>query len=731
MAYQDDESENDKLDDIIREYRDEAGEIETIPGQIPDTSVNINDIVESRIEVVIGDKIINYFTRLGIKASRVYSSEITKIRQVYHPPSFYSQTLDNLKHHEWVVLVGPPHFGKKATALSLALDLRDNDNELEIMPLRFSESASLIDFLTEDECPNHTIFIINDAFAVPGLSYREIERYPDQISYALIEKRNYAILSTDYDPVFENLIPVTNIIKIDTDIDITLLQNALEKHITYYQIIPEVQKLIKKLSKESIKSLSSFPNIDRFAYKVSLLNNVQDIHTLDLLIKDTTNVNEETKKWFDSLDPNQIYFAMLISLCPDLEKDKLWDLYTRIIKTLHKEGVKLASPLNYSQENLQTATKTFETEIGSLNFANPYDAIYTQKQVAHSYRQQFLYILPIFSSFVLTHKGKSQESRDARISIATAIGEFGKSSYKQVFRVLTQWAEHEDSTIRSSAAHSLRATAQSDRIHYYIKVLISEWINSPNQRLRWTAAATLERLYYYPKLEEYVIQELKKLAADSSEFVRRAVRHALNNFSKSDFEEVFSILNDWVDSDNANRKRTAALAFVEIVNQGRRGRGREYISDPEKLLTSMNIFGELILDRNSLDYVFQALQPWIELSEPSISANFKVLLLEKYSVASNELKELIIERLNYWRKLDKDNLHYYAVILLDDISVFQSGNVLVLETRPTTNLPDQIEEDNSEITVINKHKRQPRTDEHAEEDNQGLVKVLRKRNITN
>ena len=71
---------------------------------------------------------------MSIDSAEVTDKEIAKIREVFQPPRSFRQAVDTLRTNRIVALVGRPHAGKRAVAISMALDLDASPALRELSP---------------------------------------------------------------------------------------------------------------------------------------------------------------------------------------------------------------------------------------------------------------------------------------------------------------------------------------------------------------------------------------------------------------------------------------------------------------------------------------------------------------------------------------------------------------------------------------------------------------------
>jgi 3-methyladenine DNA glycosylase AlkC len=450
-----------------------------------------------------------------------------------------------------------------------------------------------------------------------------------------------------------------------TDLPPDSLMRVLDRHLSYYSVPESIKQALAAKRPQIVHSLNNAYNIDRFAHKLSKTQGVDD-KTLADLIEVTTNVLVETRRWFSTLSLNQRFYAMLVGLCPDLDKDKLWLVYERMVAALQTKKVELSSPLNFSEEDLLSATGTQTTEIGSLVFENPMHRDFVLAQAKQSYLQQFRFLLPTFAEVVVQHSDKRlPENIDVRVALAAAVGEIGKTGWEHLLPILSGWASHDGATVRTSVAHALRQTAGEHSRKDDILALLRRWQSSGNPRLRWTVAATLERLYPYIPNEAFRI--LNTLAADTNSHVRSAVAHALSAIARRDLENVLSLIDEWIIDQDSNRRRTAASTFLRLTGEGKRG--QLLIRRSEEKARALPILAEICKEGGTqLGKVMNILRQWVMSGDKELQQAIEDTLLDVCEKEMPNIREaLVAELTNNWAEGENEEVYKFSVVLIDRI----------------------------------------------------------------
>ena len=162
------------------------------------------------------------------------------------------------------------------------------------------------------------------------------------------------------------------------------------------------------------------------------------------------------------------------------------------------KNVSIKPSLEIPEEKLQKNSRVRITEVGALDFEDSSYKDYILDKVLFAYIQQLRSFLPVFSDFIIQNQKKhSSGPKSIRIAMANAVGEIGRAGLIPCYLVLRSWARHKDATVRTCVAHALRETASDISKRDEILGLLNRWRNNPDPKIKWTVAATWERLYTY------------------------------------------------------------------------------------------------------------------------------------------------------------------------------------------------------------------------------------------
>ena len=659
--------QNDDFEDPTLQRDGETNEDDEIidEPEDADNDISITNVEHSRVTIAGRDLFILDFYREGIKVAPVNPLDVEKNQAVFVEPNNYQEGLNKLLNQRLLVIQGQPHMGKYSCALGMAYDDHVKNEDMPVHVLRFSEDASLGDFLDDDACPENSVFLILDAFVVPGLSTTELERHASQLNVFLEQKKSFAILTVDtiHDEFMD--IPDQYSIHIENFPQEGLLQ-IFDRHIAYYNICEQHEQFISSRRLDIALTLGNAININRFVQYIARENEIDEDILQKILL--SVNTNAEVKKWFTGIeDLNVIFYAILVALCPNLSKDNLWITYDKVINFLLSRKVRIKASLEVPEEKLQKNSRVRITEVGALDFEDPSYRDFILEKVLFGYIQQLRSFLPLFTDFVIQNQKKySSDQKSIRIAMANAVGEVCRAGLEPCYATLRSWAKHRDATVRTCVAHALRKTTSDVSKKDEILGLLNRWRSNPDPKIKWTVAATWERLYpYFPKT---AFKELEIIAADSNDFVRSAVAHALASIARRDQDSVFSLINDWIFNLDDNRKKTAEDAFQRIIAD--RGKDKFLFFDSDTKLETLPIIIELCSSRGSqINQAMGILKKWVENSDEAFRNIIEGSLLEYCRNSTAQVREQILDMLeDEWIHSECEEVYRFSIVLVDLIN---------------------------------------------------------------
>lgn len=370
---------------------------------------------------------------------------------------------------------------------------------------------------------------------------------------------------------------------------------------------------------ENIRSWSP-ADIERFVLCLPQVDKLSDIAKL---LQRNAAIEEEIHSWFLALDDSTRCFLLTLAIFPELNTEDLWDKYKVIVDDLRRfdAGLRLL-PFGISRRR---AAPNVSAE-GPIYLADQRVADAIRHEVARNYREYFIELIPRLKEWSVPpgrdpkteeqkneRKSRIEETREMREAIARAVGVVGRLGLDDILEILDYWATDSNIHIRRSVAIAMEQAARSQAGVNHALSLLEKWcldINSPDPiRRRALAAAValgsvtsaapdpyvaLRALQCLARLARsrhqdarfYVSMAVKRvtrhaplsvtenllvrLAADRRPEVRQNVSGALNEAWLYDREAAATLVDQWVLSDDENR-RWAALAAVMTNRRGANG----------------------------------------------------------------------------------------------------------------------------------------------------------------
>lgn len=519
-----------------------------------------------------------------VRVSPASADELLKIGAVYVPTPGYEEAARILGEQRLVHLVGPDHAGKFAMAHALARRQREVDPSLRIRILRCAEDVSILDVLEDKECPPQSIFIVRDAFAMPGLQRNDFRGALGPLQTALkgdgSGSGHYLILTTDSE------LPANTPTGRQQTVDVpalptTLRAGLLDKHFVYYSIPDSWRPLAADMA---LKTLEHPYQFDLFAARLQRLEATPRRSQLEAIVRDIKDSALSVRVWFAGLDPNQRYFAMLASLLSSFSLDDLWQQYEKLYKFLKDREIRLDPPLNYGREDLLESIQARRTEFGTVEFNSPIFAQGALAQAQYNYREPFRLLLPKFAEAIESTvsdgaaPARRRAARDRRQALTTAIGLLGQADLRWMQPILLRLALYAEQNlqgqekaraeleVRVAAAAVLLRICDKEEQQQPVANLLAGWARDGRPRVRWTAAAAYGKL---PRsMVAGALKPLGKLAADN-DFVRGEAAFALEQLFARAPDDVIAALNAYLADGNPTAARTVRMVVGAVSKDDR------------------------------------------------------------------------------------------------------------------------------------------------------------------
>lgn len=271
--------------------------------------------------------------------------ESEKINAVFVPPANekYIKASSILRRKKLLIISGPPHIGKTAMAVRLALALRKKGVK---NIFKFSEST--IQAFTPDihRLPNPACFILDDAFGKTSKLENFLGDHLDLL--AEMTRKHYLILTTRTnllndakgktrlgelsDSHFDDINIHLDVSKIYGECDYYQqeLEAILDSHLKYYsEIKPNYSgelEIAKEFRRKIINQLQ-FPNSYNRLTEIHLTEVVSG-KDFDQALKDASQIEQSTKRWFLRLTDLERYFVIAIITFYGQSEEFFQDFYS-------------------------------------------------------------------------------------------------------------------------------------------------------------------------------------------------------------------------------------------------------------------------------------------------------------------------------------------------------------------------------------------------------------------
>ena len=266
--------------------------------------------------------------------------DIQKISAVFVPPAQYDDAALKLRTRGLVVLHGPPHCGKTATAIRLAMMLKEED-----------ASRSMIRFGSGDEVDERHLFpnsivLLDDYYGRVHLEnpaqageYADLERLARHHSVIVTTRASVLAEAKQRTRLAEEKGFDDNIISLTQEgsyNDAALLE-ILRKHLDYmrHNIVPQADRLTDMQAKTAwderyriVRELRFPHNIERLCrIHLPALGMQSDLAEA---IEKAKHIEEAAKAWVESRPDGEKWFVFLLALFPATDKGILSVIYRQV-----------------------------------------------------------------------------------------------------------------------------------------------------------------------------------------------------------------------------------------------------------------------------------------------------------------------------------------------------------------------------------------------------------------
>jgi len=313
------------------------------------------------------------------------------------------------------------------------------------------------------------------------------------------------------------------------------------------------------------------------------------------LLQRNAALEDEVHSWFLSLNDSTRCFVLTLATFPEMDDDRLWEMYKTVVEQLRALNPNLApAPFGICRQH---ATPYVSVE-GPIYITDERVTEAVRQEVARSYREYFIELTPqIIDWSVPAGRGekspeskaqrklKIKEGREVRLAVARMVGVVGRMGLEDLVELLDYWATDPDYHVRLSVAVALRQTAQSPTGVNHALSLMEEWCRDVTAkgaaRLRPLAAAIALGSIASATPEQYAVPRalncFRRLSRSGRPDVRFHVSIALKQVARHVSITVLdSILGRIASSDkHADTRVNVAAALHEASSRRAEGVAEE------------------------------------------------------------------------------------------------------------------------------------------------------------
>lgn len=660
----DDLENSDDYDDDESQADDE--EFDSAENSVA-VKINIKSAQRSSIK---GVEINNYYSYVteNFKWLETNSERIEKNKQVFVEGSAIKKPTTT-ENQRVVVINGEVHTGRYSLALNIAEDVAKS-SETKIFTLQCFVKTSLFAILLDKNLPGNSVFIIRNALNDPGIMVRELQESLSDIKGLLKQNNSYLILTNDQEdlefPKDVYLIPDTGIKQSDLikifNTHLSFLESGLDKKLVSYL------KKNKKTIHELIDILKRPYYIDDF-FKSLVDFQYDEEHIDTTLLDQAKRINKpdvQLNIWFEGLTDIEKYFAFNISLFPDLRRVELVKRFTTDINKLRQNKSNLAHVADLGFQDYLRNTASRLTDWDTVEFEDTKVMAFVLAQLRSNF---FFHYWNLREEYAEEIKGNAdKQGIETRISYSRALGELGKSDFDGLENILLSLGVSEITSIRASIGYCLKQVCTDASYKGNVEKLLHNWSQDSNQKLRWTAIAIGEKLYW--EFQDTVINIINRLVTDWRN--SSAITHALLKLSRVDPQRISSILLGWLDESetqhNAIQRRIAIKTAYKIFSDLRIGNLRRR----NAILPLLRRI--LYLSETHCKKALTQIQSWILHNHNENWSDFGDMIAEAIVSDNSFVSDVIIHKIkNDWlqnqsgtlRKFSEEILLYYDETLID------------------------------------------------------------------
>jgi hypothetical protein len=529
-----------------------------------------NNIFDSELYVEgdlrIGDE--NHITyKYESISNRVYFEEVdltSSSFKKYLPPVFLSILLERLERNRILFLGGAYNFNKDGLMKFLSSKLISNEKVVVVKEsIGIPSLSSMLATLRKAE--NHTVYIISKA--TPELFEYNFE----ELKKVTVAEKHFVLISTDSPRELWHL----------TEIRSSEMWYEINAHDAYSQDFLS-EKLAQSLDERNIKlppyfdlpklsnQLNSPENIELFIEILSTQNAVTPESIETCLNYAAPDDALGVTQWFQNLTNDHKLLAIGFALFSGLQELQFFDVMDMLIQEGWKGRNHQLKPLDYN--DILPLLSYFKIESGYIRSKYPKQDAKLLIVAWKTHRRFLDAAFPILAKLAIQSSSKVSTNwrlfgtrwrqNLVRQVIKKALIQLGEIDFTSIENTLLSIGSCEDFEVRMVSAEILANLRPILNDTWYkiisrwqtnleIQNLVSSFLESEQNKepgkwsslnyIQATIAATLGAVVQTDapnKLDERILEQIKKLARIRNELVTRSVQHALRFISARHTEQV-------------------------------------------------------------------------------------------------------------------------------------------------------------------------------------------------
>lgn len=381
---------------------------------------------------------------------RGIAGELRRIKSVFVPPQQYAMANEILNNRGIVIISGPPHIGKTATARHLLLQQKMEGRIKSLVNCSTYADLCNLGF------PKNTGILLDDPFG--GVSFNDPEIGDKFNEISRLTGYNYVVI-TSREEILEEVCSETKMgerkdvqnltvgLSSETSYTDEDLYNVLMRHLSYMHELhnPEEERISldqKRLAEQNaeiiIKSLRFPHNIERLI--TLYLRNISSEEDLREAVESAKEIEIAVANWFNRLDSNLRWFVFVVTLFNIFEEDQFKKLYEVVMRRLN------LIPEEVSR--LRKATASYINTTGKVRFSHSSYWEGTMKAILENYAKEASFVLSMPEFW-------RNPDHTVRRANAWALGELGKVKGNDILPVLCNMAKEDNGDAAIAIARAL------------------------------------------------------------------------------------------------------------------------------------------------------------------------------------------------------------------------------------------------------------------------------------